>query len=599
MHLSTRLIPFLFHFMRKQPIGFLAIFMAGLLWPLCETLFPYFTKLLINALQPIQGNVATVFRAAAWPIGLLLGNYLVLELSLRVLNLTALFVFPRFRSQICTQVFDYTQHHSHRYFSENLAGSIADKLANLPTSCHRVLEIFFGSFINILVAFFVSTYLLASAHPLFALIILLWFVGYMSLLAYFLPKCDHLAAIHSEAKATLTGKIVDSITNIASVQLFARQQYELAYLRRFQNEEIQRSQHAEWASEMMQTCQSILSFIMLFSMLWVLLKGWSLGWLTLGDISLVTMLTFSITNLIWFFAQQMRILLREIGVIRSALQLISQPHEIKDAPHAKTLRVTRGEIQFKNVTFTYPNKEPLFRALTVTIHPGEKVGLVGFSGAGKTTFIHLLLRRFEIDSGQILIDGQAIDQVTLASLYQQIAVIPQDPTLFNRTLMENIRYGRIEATDTEVIAASKLAHCHEFAKQLEKGYQTEVGERGIKLSGGQRQRIAIARAILKNAPILLLDEATSALDSVTERYIQESLDLLMKGRTTLIVAHRLSTLANMDRILVFHKGAVVEEGSMQDLLAKEGHFAKLWHLQAEGFLPDIEHEDELEEKFTH
>jgi ATP-binding cassette subfamily B protein len=226
--------------------------------------------------------------------------------------------------------------------------------------------------------------------------------------------------------------------------------------------------------------------------------------------------------------------------------------------------------------------------MNVTIQSGSKTGLVGFSGSGKSTFVNLILRFFDVSSGKILIDWQDIKQVTQDSLRQSIALIPQDTSLFHRSLMENIRYGRLEATDEEVFEVSKQAHCDEFIRQLPEGYQTLVGERGIKLSGGQRQRIAIARAMLKKAPILILDEATSALDSVTEKYIQESLHELMTGCTTIVIAHRLSTLAEMDRILVFSKGSIVEEGTHQQLLALNGHYAKMWKMQAGGFLPDSE-----------
>jgi ATP-binding cassette subfamily B protein len=241
--------------------------------------------------------------------------------------------------------------------------------------------------------------------------------------------------------------------------------------------------------------------------------------------------------------------------------------------------VPRGEVRFENVTFSYPGHHSVFKNFNVTIPAGQKVGLVGLSGAGKTTFMNLMLRLYDLQAGKIFIDVQSIAEVTQKSLHENIAVIPQDASLFHRTLLENIRYGRLEATEEEVIAASKQAHCHEFIEQLDEKYASLVGERGIRLSGGQRQRIAIARALLKNAPILVLDEATSALDSATEKKIQESLALLMRDRTTIVIAHRLSTLAAMDRILVFQQGTIVEDGTIQELLQKNGHFAAFWKIQ--------------------
>jgi ATP-binding cassette subfamily B protein len=264
---------------------------------------------------------------------------------------------------------------------------------------------------------------------------------------------------------------------------------------------------------------------------------------------------------------------------------MTAPHEIVDLVSAKPLKVTQGKIEFKQVSFHYDEGTHLFKNKNIIIPAGQKVGLVGFSGSGKSTFVNLILRLFDVESGEITIDGQNIKVVTQASLRENIAMIPQDISLFHRTLMDNIRYGRIEASDLDVIEASKKAHCHEFITQLADGYQSLVGERGIKLSGGQRQRIAIARAMLKNAPILILDEATSALDSMTEKHIQDGLHLLMKNRTTIVIAHRLSTLSEMDRILVFDLGKIIEDGTHETLINANGHYARMWQMQAGGFLP--------------
>lgn len=277
----------------------------------------------------------------------------------------------------------------------------------------------------------------------------------------------------------------------------------------------------------------------------------------------------------------------QVGNCKQALSILGKSHDIVDAKDAKPLLVTRGKIEFKEVTFHYNEGTYLFKNKNIIILPGQKVGLVGFSGSGKSTFVNLILRLFDVESGTIKIDDQSIKNVTQQSLREQIALIPQDITLFHRTLMENIRFGDMNAKDEEVIAISKKAHCHEFISQLKEGYQTVVGERGIKLSGGQRQRIAIARAMLKNAPILILDEATSALDSLTEQYIQEALDEMMHNKTTIVIAHRLATLSKMDRILVFDKGKIIEDDSHEALLRLDGHYARLWQMQAGGFLPKI------------
>jgi ATP-binding cassette subfamily B protein len=341
-----------------------------------------------------------------------------------------------------------------------------------------------------------------------------------------------------------------------------------------------------WVVELMRIGLGINGLCLIFGMLFTLLYGWVHHWVTLGDFTQVLMQSFWLLGWLWFISFQLSVFARETGTIENALDLIKKGHDITDKKDAQPIIISHGNISFEHVNFAYHKKQPVFQDLNVTIKKGEKIGLVGFSGSGKSTFVNLILRFYDIQSGNILIDGHNIAQVTQGSLREQIAMIPQDPALFHRTLMENIRYGRLDASDEEVIQASKLAHCHEFIEKLDQGYESLVGERGIKLSGGQRQRVAIARAILKNAPILILDEATSSLDSVTEKLIQESLHRLMQGRTTIVVAHRLSTLADMDRILVFHKGNIIEEGTKEQLLKTNGHFAMLWNMQTDGFLPD-------------
>ena len=313
---------------------------------------------------------------------------------------------------------------------------------------------------------------------------------------------------------------------------------------------------------------------------------YSRGLVTVGDFVLILTISISIFQAIWFLSNQFVQFSEELGKCSQALTIITEPHAIVDVAHAKDLIVKSGKIEFHDVTFRYENHNKIFENTNVIIEAKQKVGLVGFSGSGKSSFVYLILRFFDIKSGQILIDNEDISQITRDSLRAQISMIPQDTSLFHRSLMENIRYGDIKASDEAVIAASKKAHCHEFICELPEGYDALVGERGIKLSGGQRQRIAIARAIIKDAPILILDEATSALDSVTERHIQRSLEFLMAGRTTIIIAHRLSTLSKMDRILVFDQGRIIEDGDHQALLRSQGHYAKMWQIQAGGFLPE-------------
>lgn len=372
------------------------------------------------------------------------------------------------------------------------------------------------------------------------------------------------------------------------MRLFARNRFESRYLSFFQKDELHKQWQSLWYIEKMKIALGIACFLGAGIVLnWYMLYSWQQGRLSTGEVVFIFNTTWNITMMAWLAGLELPNLFKEIGICRQALTIIQDPHDINDSSHAKPLQVAKGEIIFDRVTFRYLHHQNLFQDKNIIIEAGDKVGLVGFSGSGKTTFANLILRYYDIQSGRILIDGQDISQVTQDSLREQISMIPQDPTLFHRSLMENIRYGRLDATDEEVIEASKKAHCHEFIQKMPEKYHALVGERGVKLSGGQRQRIAIARAILKNAPILILDEATSALDSVTEKEIQEGLEILMQNHTTLVIAHRLSTLSGMNRILVFKDGKIVEDGTHEELLQAQDHYAQMWDMQAGGFLPDL------------
>jgi ATP-binding cassette subfamily B protein len=592
MTMPKTLVPFLWHFIKRQPWVFLITFITALVWSINEVLFPYFVKWLVNAIHDFKGNPHDIYQVVWLPLVSLMSCWVVMEISMRTQGLVLVGGFPHFRANIRMAVFDYTKQHSHEYFANNFAGSISQKLSSLPNSCQLVLEIVLFNFCSISMGFLLAVIFMWQAQSVFALVLLGWFVLHMGITVLFLKTGNQRWELHSDAVTTLSGKVVDCITNITSVRLFARNRYESDYLKAAQADELHKAKRALWNIEIMRTLQGICGLVFIAIMMTTLVRGWMSGWVTLGDFSLISMLSFWILGMIWYLSYQIGVLVREASTINQSLTLITAKHEIVDQPNANILQVTRGEIRFDDVTFGYRKDPNLFEKLNITIAAGQKIGLVGFSGSGKSTFVNLILRLFDLRSGRILIDNQDIAQVTQDSLHEKIAMIPQDPALFHRTLMENIRYGRLDASDEEVIAASKLAHCHEFIEKLTENYQSLVGERGIKLSGGQRQRISIARAILKNAPILILDEATSSLDSVTEKLIQESLAHLMQNRTTLVIAHRLSTLANMDTILVFDKGKIVEYGTQEELLQQEGHFARLWQMQTHGMLVDEEDDEE-------
>jgi len=584
--LPSSLPRFFWHFVRQQWLGFLILLICFLMWPISETASPYFIKRIIDAVTTAGHNRNEITNLLTPVIIQLVILWVLVEVAFRTYDYLYASIYPVFRARVRMEMVDYAKLHSSRYFADNFAGSIASKINQLPISMEYIMFFFTAIFIPVMVAFAISFFMLWRIDHDFTYILLGWFLLHMGLNYIGAHVIAKYSEAHAESLTKLNGKIVDGFTNIMNIKLFAREGFERRYLQKYQDIEVRKSR-----ATMIYTFRfkAVLGFIsMVTTLAWWLAAIWS--WyekrIGLGDLALILGLLRGIGGLAWYFGEQLTYFFDHIGNCRQALTLVNRVHEVQDNPGAKPLLVTHGEITFEKVKFSYSPRRHIFTDKTLTINPGEKTGLVGFSGSGKTTFVNLILRFYDIEGGRITIDGQDIAEVTQESLRAQIAMIPQDATLFHRTLMENIRYGRPEASDTEIIAASKQAHCHEFITELKDGYDSLVGERGVKLSGGQRQRIAVARAILKNAPILILDEATSSLDSITEKYIQESLDKLIRGRTTIVIAHRLSTLIGMDRILVFDRGKIIEDGVHGALIAKKGHYQKLWNMQAGGFLPD-------------
>ena len=582
MNLPKKVFPFLVYFIRQQWIKFVIAVIASACWGAYSSFFPYLLKRLINVLDSHEMTALEINAAAAKVVGLIVFLFIGSQLLLRVQGILFSVRFcATFRANIRETLFNYVQTHSSSYFANNFSGTIAGKISDVPTSCEIMLTSICCEFTSAIIMALIAIVTMWLSHPLFAELLIFWLVLHFVTTFFFLKKANSLLEHHAGAVTTLSGKIVDVFTNIQNMKLFAREKYEREYLHHFQNEEIKCSKQAYGFLEWMQTGFFFNETFLMFGMLFLLMRGWQQHSVSLGDFTQIMMQAFWLSAWMWYVSYQMRFFIKNAATVNSALSLIQQPHDVVDAPGAASLKVSRGEIYFEDVSFSY-HQQPVFQNLNVTIHAGEKVGIVGLSGAGKTTFMNLILRLYELNAGKILIDGESIAGVTQQSLHENIAVIPQEPLLFHRTLMENIRYGRLEASDEEVLKASRQAHCHEFVEQLSAKYETLVGERGIKLSGGQRQRIAIARALLKDAPILILDEATSSLDSMTEKKIQEGLHSLMRDRTTIVIAHRLSTLAAMDRILVFHEGNIVEDGTIQELLHEGNHFAMLWKMQQEG-----------------
>lgn len=585
--LPTRLLPFFWYFIKPYKWFMGGMFTTGLIWGIHSSFSPYLIKRVIDAISSTHGDKTALVSAIWMPaLGYILA-WSVMAVNFRIRDWLGLQFFPNIRRDIIKAMFSYLNRHSYSFLQNNFAGSLSNKITDMTGSTASLLNQADEITANIL-AFLIALLSMSLIHPLFAAILLGWAVLFMGITLCFTTKTKMLSHDFAESKSALSGKIVDSVSNLTNMRLFARHAYENQRLGEAINETVTKDRAVQRYILKMRIGWDISFVILLGSMLASLLYMWSLGKITVGDFSFIMSVSLAMFMNMWHLANQFVQIAEELGKCSQALTIVTAAHEIVDIPDAKPIHITAGNIAFENVTFHYQANNSLFQNKHVEIQAGSKVGLVGFSGSGKTTFVNLILRFFEVESGAIFIDGQNIALVTQDSLHEQISMIPQDSALFHRTLMENIRYGRLNASDEEVIAASKKAHCHSFITQLPEGYESLVGERGIKLSGGQRQRIAIARAMLKNAPILILDEATSALDSITEHYIQEGLASLMADRTTIVIAHRLSTLSEMDRILVFDKGHIIEDGTHTELLALNGHYARMWQCQAGGFLPERE-----------
>ena len=577
---------FALYFYLKSRNTLLGIFVFEAAQAACTIMLPYAVKEIIDAVTLANQTGADIFDAA-WD-GLLLFALLNLGIVLfsRASGAMLVMTGPYLRAEIRKSLFSYLQHHSHRYFISHFAGSLANRIAEVSMSSMHALWTITFDFYPLIIKSLVALIILFGASGELALVLSLWLGVYIYVSYLLARRCRVYARDFAAARSLVTGKVVDSVTNVMNAKMFARRQYEEDYLTDYLNHEVNHALRTYWYMEKLRWFQFTAAMVLMVSMVGYALKIWSEGDMTVGEFSMVAGLTILLIEAARGLSRSFLEFFEYLGNISDGVSVFVQSHEIVDKPDAPALQVTRGEIAFNDVCFTYDEGMQVFEHLQVTIPPKQQVGLVGFSGSGKSTFVNLVLRLFEPQGGSIRIDGQNILEVTQDSLRESVSMIPQDPQLFHRSLMENIRYGRLDASDDDVIEAAKKAHAHEFILQTEKQYESLVGERGVKLSGGQRQRISIARAILKDAPILILDEATSSLDSVTEKKIQAGLDNLMKGRTVVVVAHRLSTISHMDRILVFDQGKVVEDGSHQQLLQRNGHYARLWNMQAGGFLPE-------------
>lgn len=499
-------------------------------------------------------------------------------------------------AELTKDAFAKVMRHSHHFFSGTFTGALTRQVTRFSSAYehlyYSLLTVVFGSGLYIVGI----TVVILFHNLVLGLMVAGWVAFYVSMQLFLSRWQQPLRLAKSREDSAATATLADAISNQNTVTLFSANSHEEGIVGAATDRLRNATQKIWNLDAFVIGIQGLLSVGITVATLWLSVRYWQQGQLTIGTIFIIQAYIFAVLSRIFALGRQFRVIYSSLADATEMVELLEKKFDVEDKRGAKDLVVTEGEVWFDDVSFRFGDGKQVLHQLNFRIAPGEKVALVGPSGAGKSTVTKLLLRLYDVDSGNILIDKQNIADVTQDSVRDAIAFVPQEPILFHRTLMENIRYGRRDATDEEVIAAAKAAHCHEFIDALPQKYETFVGERGIKLSGGERQRVAIARAILKDAPILVLDEATSSLDSESEAYIQDALETLMEGKTVITVAHRLSTIMKMDRIVVMQGGAIVAMGTHLELIREQGLYQKLWSIQAGGFLGDGEKPKEAEEE---
>jgi len=580
---------FYLHYLRPVWPVLLATLVAGLLLALVEVAMFDFLGRIVDLLAAgpgpgFFGRHATVLGWMA-AITLLLRPLLVALHNLLVNQA----IVPGLSNRSRWLMHNYVVRQSLSFFQNDFAGRIANRVMQTGTSLRESAVQMVDALWYIVVYTGSALWLFARADPILTVPLLAWLVVYVGLMAWFVPRMKERAWIASDARSKAMGRIVDGYTNISTLKLFAHAGREQGYVRDAVEELAVKHRRQTRMTTALDTWIAIANGFLIVGTCALALWLWQRGQVTVGAITLATGLVIRIHNMSGWIMWTVNGIFEDIGTVQDGMQTISQPLTVQDAADARPLQVTRGQVHFEDIHFHYGKRGGVIAGLDLVVRPGEKIGLVGPSGAGKSTLVNVLLRLYDLEQGRILIDGQDIAHVTQESLRGQIGVVTQDTSLLHRSIRDNLLYGRPDATVAQMQAAVARARADAFIETLvdgegRRGYDAHVGERGVKLSGGQRQRIAIARVLLKDAPILVLDEATSALDSEVEAAIQDSLDDLMTGKTVIAIAHRLSTIARMDRLVVMDQGAIVETGTHAELVARGGLYARLWARQTGGFV---------------
>lgn len=545
---------------------------------------PIYYKQFFNSLTGVDNteiSLSSLFQL----LWIILVIKLITWSSWRIISFSASYFDTKAMADIYNSSFAYLHKHSVNFFNNNFTGALVKKVNRFVLAFGSIMEVFLWSFFPSLIMVVSMIYVLSKLNVWIGISLFIWVLIFcLSNYFFSLYKLKYdtkRAALDSKVGAALA----DTVTNHLNVKLFNGYNREKNNFKQITSD-LQKMRQFTWnLTNVFDAFQVLLMFALEIGLMFYAVKLWQKDLLSIGDFVLIQSYVIALIDRLWDFGRVVRHYYEAMADAKEMMEILDTPHEIKDFPKAKPLQVSKGEIIFEQVSFSYQQTRQIIKDLNLNIKAKEKIALVGPSGGGKSTIVNLLLRQHDLSTGKIFIDGQDISKISQASLWQNIGMVNQDPILFHRSLSENIKYGKPDATTAELIRAAKLAHCHDFISTFTDAYDTLVGERGVRLSGGERQRVAIARAILKNAPILILDEATSSLDSESEELIQKALANLMQDKTVIVIAHRLSTIMKMDRIILINAGQVIEQGSHQELLKNnKGFYKKLWSKQAGGFI---------------
>lgn len=585
MSLFSSILKYIWPQIRKYRFAFfLVLFVFAVRSILDAVLRPYLFKKIIDVISTPDVVRESVASSVFYLVFVLIGVSALVHIAGRLSKYLHLNFEINMARDLRNFCFQKIQSHSQSFFVNTFSGSLVTKSRRFVSSFESMYDIFMYDFFNVFISLVGIFFVLYSQSILLTGIFLAFIILFISIVSFFVGLKIKYDLEEAQSDSKIGGRLADVFGNILAVKIFSSRKSEIDAFGVIVDYAAAKSKKAWFFGNRIDTLQALLIFITQSSILYYMIKLWVAGTISTGTVVLVQTYMVIIFERLWNFGNALTRFMKHSADMKEMIDIFEVVQDVVDPAIPEKLKMKKGHLVFKDVSFKYKNNEEIFSDFNLDIKPGERIGLVGHSGAGKSTFVNLILRFSDVNSGSITIDGQDVRNVTQDDLRSTISYVPQESVLFHRTIRENIAYGRPDATDKEIISAAKKARAHEFIEKLPNKYDTYVGERGVKLSGGERQRVAIARAILKNSPIFILDEATSALDSISEQYIQDAFNEIMKNKTTIVIAHRLSTIQKMDRIIVLEDGKIVEEGTHAELLEKGGQYSDLWNHQVGGFI---------------